>query len=62
VSNDNEIGNGQMLHHAHFYMKGGERSFAALCTEVGYADFASVSRTGSKVSLQFSDSVLITWD
>jgi hypothetical protein len=32
VSNDNEIGSGQMLHHAHFYMKGGLRTFAASAT------------------------------
>ena len=27
-----------MLHHAHFYMKGGNRTFAALCIKVGCAD------------------------
>jgi hypothetical protein len=26
-----------MLRHAHFYMKGGKRSFAARCIEVCYA-------------------------
>ena len=29
-----------MLRHAHFYMKGGNRTFAALCIEVGCADKA----------------------
>jgi len=40
-----------------------------LKTVIGHAaedqqdgDFASVSRTGSKVSLQFSGGILMTWD
>jgi hypothetical protein len=31
-----------MLRHAHFYIKGGNRTFAALCIEVSYADFADL--------------------
>jgi hypothetical protein len=27
-----------MLRHAHFYIKGGNRTFAAVCIEVRYAD------------------------
>jgi hypothetical protein len=30
-----------MLRHAHFDMKGGNRTFAALCIEVCCADFAA---------------------
>jgi hypothetical protein len=31
-----------MLRHAHFYIKGGNRTFAAVCIEVRYADEAAV--------------------
>jgi hypothetical protein len=31
-------GSDRLLHHAHFDMKGGNRTFAALCTEVCNAD------------------------
>jgi hypothetical protein len=38
VSFDTKGRQSQMLRHAHFYMKGGKRTFAALCMEVCYAD------------------------
>lgn len=40
-----------MLRHAHFYRKGGMQTFAAICSEVCFADKADLSLSRTMTAL-----------
>ena len=46
-----------MLRYAHFDMKGGNRTFAAVCIEVCCADFATIRKIVMKGSLTIISSI-----
>jgi hypothetical protein len=61
VSFDTKGRQSQMLRHAHFYIKGGERTFAAVCVEVCYAEYTLATHAQIAALPKFWIKQISTW-